>query len=261
LSPVPEIGSVWPPKNIETLNAWEIPFLNTLILLSSGVSVTWAHHSIIAGSQRNTLTALAITIGLAVFFTLLQLFEYNSSSFSIYDGIYGSTFFMATGFHGFHVFIGTCFLFVCFFRVLFYHFTKQHHFGFEAAAWYWHFVDVVWLFLFVSIYWWGNLLMFMSFYSPLEQFEIIPIVPVKFFFLDFSFSNSSVLLLISFLFIFFIVNVISFSGNGFIVPNRYQIIFENLYRFILDIVQENLGKTGQSFFPFFFFPFYFFAFL
>jgi len=157
LAPVPEIGSVWPPKGIATINAWEIPFLNTLLLLSSGVSVTWAHHAIISGSQRNSLVALAITIVLAVLFTLLQAFEYQSAGFSIFDGIYGSSFFIATGFHGFHVFIGTCFLTVCFFRLFYYHFTKQHHFGFEAAAWYWHFVDVVWLFLFVSIYWWGSL--------------------------------------------------------------------------------------------------------
>lgn len=157
MAPVPEIGSVWPPKGIATINAWEIPFLNTLLLLSSGVSVTWAHHAIISGSQRNSLVALAITIVLAVLFTLLQAFEYQSAGFSIFDGIYGSSFFIATGFHGFHVFIGTCFLTVCFFRLFYYHFTKQHHFGFEAAAWYWHFVDVVWLFLFVSIYWWGSL--------------------------------------------------------------------------------------------------------
>ena len=156
LSPVPEIGSVWPPSGILTLDGWEIPFLNTMILLSSGVSVTYAHHSLVAGSQIYTLYGLLTTILLAFFFTILQVFEYSSSSFFISDGIYGSTFFMATGFHGFHVFVGTCFLIVCFFRAFFYHFTKQHHFGFEAAAWYWHFVDVVWLFLFVSIYWWGN---------------------------------------------------------------------------------------------------------
>ena len=156
LAPVPEIGSVWPPKNIEVLNAWEVPFLNTVILLSSGASVTWAHHAIIAGFRKEALISLVVTVFLAIIFTILQLFEYSSASFSIADGIYGSTFYIATGFHGFHVFIGTCFLIVCLFRVWGYHFTKQHHFGFEAAAWYWHFVDVVWLFLFVSIYWWGN---------------------------------------------------------------------------------------------------------
>nr|ANO44476.1 cytochrome c oxidase subunit III [Schizochytrium sp. TIO1101]QBK37923.1 cytochrome c oxidase subunit III [Aurantiochytrium acetophilum] len=156
LAPVPEIGSVWPPKGIETLSAWEVPFLNTVILLSSGASVTWAHHAIIAGYRKEAILSLSITVALAVVFTGLQLFEYKNAPFTIADGIYGSTFYMATGFHGFHVFVGTVFLTVCLYRVFAYHFTKQHHFGFEAAAWYWHFVDVVWLFLFVSIYWWGN---------------------------------------------------------------------------------------------------------
>ncbi|OED37306.1 cytochrome B562 [PVC group bacterium (ex Bugula neritina AB1)] len=156
LSPVPEIGSVWPPIGIEVFNTFEIPFLNTVILLLSGFSVTWAHHSIVSGNFKEGFFSLIITICLAILFTLLQVFEYTSSTFSISDGIYGSVFFMATGFHGFHVFVGSCFLIVCFVRFYSFHFTKQHHFGFEAAAWYWHFVDVVWLFLFVSIYWWGN---------------------------------------------------------------------------------------------------------
>lgn len=157
LAPTCDLGSIWPPKGISTLSAWEIPFLNTLILLSSGLSVTWVHHAIICGFRQITLIGFFITILLAGIFTGLQVFEYSCSVFTISDGIYGSTFFLATGFHGFHVFIGSCFLFICFWRSLFYHFTKQHHFGFEAAAWYWHFVDVVWLFLFISIYWWGNL--------------------------------------------------------------------------------------------------------
>ena len=156
LAPVPEIGSVWPPQGVEVLNAWEVPFLNTLILLSSGASVTWAHHAMIAGNRSQTVAALVFTVGLAVVFTGLQVFEYLNAGFTISDGIYGSTFYMATGFHGFHVMLGTAFLAVCLVRVLAYHFTRQHHFGFEAAAWYWHFVDVVWLFLFVSIYWWGG---------------------------------------------------------------------------------------------------------
>lgn len=158
LAPVPEIGSVWPPKGIEVLSAWEVPFLNTLILLSSGASVTWAHHAIIVGDRKGTINALLVTVALAVVFTALQGFEYVNAGFTISDSVYGSTFYMATGFHGFHVFIGTCFLTVCLVRVIQYHFTKQHHFGFEAAAWYWHFVDVVWLFLFVSVYWWGGAL-------------------------------------------------------------------------------------------------------
>jgi cytochrome c oxidase subunit 3 len=160
LAPVPEIGSVWPPKGIEVLKAFEVPFLNTAILLLSGSSVTWAHHALVVGSKKESIVALAITVLLAILFTLLQALEYYSANFTISDGIYGSTFFIATGFHGFHVLVGTCFLVVCFFRILAYHFTKQHHFGFEAAAWYWHFVDVVWLFLFVSIYWWGNSVLF-----------------------------------------------------------------------------------------------------
>ena len=156
LSPTAEIGSVWPPQGIEVLSAWEVPFLNTLILLSSGASVTWAHHAIVAGNRTQSIQALILTVALAALFTGLQVFEYSSANFSISDGIYGSTFYMATGFHGFHVCIGTLFLLVCLVRVVLYHFTKQHHFGFEAAAWYWHFVDVVWLFLFVSVYWWGG---------------------------------------------------------------------------------------------------------
>jgi cytochrome c oxidase subunit 3 len=156
LSPVPEIGGIWPPQQITLLNPWEIPLLNTVILLSSGATVTWAHHSILANSRFNALLSLITTIFLAVIFSLLQLFEYQSAPFSIADSIYGSTFYLLTGFHGFHVLIGTCFLITCFIRLYFHHFTQEHHFGFEAAAWYWHFVDVVWLFLFITIYWWGS---------------------------------------------------------------------------------------------------------
>jgi cytochrome c oxidase subunit 3 len=155
-NPSYSIGGVWPPVFLEVLNPWSIPLLNTLLLLSSGASVTWAHHSIVFGSKQQAVLSLQITLLLATLFTALQGFEYATSSFTISDGVYGSTFFMATGFHGFHVFIGTCFLFVCLVRVYLNHFTKEHHFGFEAAAWYWHFVDVVWLFLFVTIYWWGS---------------------------------------------------------------------------------------------------------
>jgi cytochrome c oxidase subunit 3 len=156
LAPDIEIGSVWPPKGLEVFNPWQIPLLNTIILLSSGASVTWAHHAIQAGKRSDALKALTLTVGLAVLFTAFQAYEYIEAPFAISDGIYGSTFFLATGFHGFHVIIGTLFLAVCLYREFKYHFTKEHHFGFEAAAWYWHFVDVVWLFLFVSIYWWGG---------------------------------------------------------------------------------------------------------
>lgn len=156
LAPSIEIGSIWPPKGILVLNPWEIPFLNTLILLLSGCAVTWAHHAMICNNRFDGLLGLFFTISLAVIFTLLQVFEYNMAEFRLSDGIYGSTFYMATGFHGFHVFIGTIFLIICLIRLFKYELTTQHHFGFEAAAWYWHFVDVVWLFLFVSIYWWGG---------------------------------------------------------------------------------------------------------
>nr|YP_009720876.1 cytochrome c oxidase subunit 3 [Scherffelia dubia]QGP70676.1 cytochrome c oxidase subunit 3 [Scherffelia dubia] len=157
LAPTIEIGAVWPPKGIPVLDPWQIPFLNTLILLSSGATVTWAHHAIIASGQRDqAIYALSLTIFLAILFTGFQAYEYFEAPFTISDGIYGSTFFLATGFHGFHVFIGTLFLTVCLIRQIKNHFSSNHHFGFEAAAWYWHFVDVVWLFLFVSIYWWGG---------------------------------------------------------------------------------------------------------
>lgn len=156
LAPTVELGAIWPPKGIDVLNPWEVPLLNTAILLLSGASVTWAHHAIVAGNRSQAIYGLQMTIMLAVLFTALQGMEYVESTFKISDGVYGSTFFMATGFHGLHVIIGTIFLTVCLIRLIKYHFTRQHHFGFEAAAWYWHFVDVVWLFLFVSIYWWGS---------------------------------------------------------------------------------------------------------
>lgn len=156
LAPTVEIGAVWPPKGITVFNPWEIPFLNTIILLSSGAAVTWAHHAILAGERRQAIYGLSLTILLAMVFTGFQWYEYGEAPFTISDSVYGSCFYMATGFHGFHVFIGTIFLAVCLYRLINFHFTKQHHFGFEAAAWYWHFVDVVWLALFVSIYYWGG---------------------------------------------------------------------------------------------------------
>jgi cytochrome c oxidase subunit 3 len=156
LSPTFDIGGVWPPEGIEVLNPWEVPLLNTVILLTSGATVTWAHHGIVAGSREGAFAGLFLTVGLAIIFTSLQALEYYTAAFSISDSVYGATFFLATGFHGFHVFIGTCFLTICTLRLVCHHFTREHHFGFEAAAWYWHFVDVVWLFLFVTIYWWGS---------------------------------------------------------------------------------------------------------
>lgn len=156
LAPTVEIGSIWPPKGISVLNPWEIPFLNTLILLLSGCTVTWCHHTIIANNRLQSVVSLIFTIILAIIFTSLQAYEYSMADFRLSDGIYGSIFYMATGFHGFHVFIGTISLFICFIRLFRYQLTQEHHFGFESAAWYWHFVDAVWLFLFVSIYWWGG---------------------------------------------------------------------------------------------------------
>ena len=156
LAPAHEIGSVWPPKGIETLSAWEIPLLNTVILVTSGATCTWAHHAIVCGYRKQAILSLVLTLVLAFAFTALQGFEYAEAGFTISDCLYGSCFFMATGFHGFHVFVGTCFLAVCLVRLINHHFTQEHHFGFEAGAWYWHFVDVVWLFLFCVIYWWGG---------------------------------------------------------------------------------------------------------
>jgi len=156
INPTIVLGNTWPPLNLVVLNPWEIPFLNTLILLTSGATVTWAHHSIVWGSKGSAFQALFYTIILAIIFTAFQGYEYNNAPFSISDSVYGSTFYMLTGFHGFHVFIGTCFLTVCWLRLYKNHFTQERHLGFEFAAWYWHFVDVVWLFLFVTLYWLGS---------------------------------------------------------------------------------------------------------
>ena len=155
LYPTEVMGGVWPPEGVQTFDPWDLPFLNTLILLMSGVTVTWAHHELREGSRARTLQGLALTILLGLTFTGVQAYEYAHAAFGFKDGIYPTTFYMATGFHGFHVIVGTIFLIVCFFRTYKGHFTPDHHFGFEAAAWYWHFVDVVWLFLFTFIYWWG----------------------------------------------------------------------------------------------------------
>uniref|UniRef100_A0AB39A6T0 Cytochrome c oxidase subunit 3 n=1 Tax=Cryptochironomus defectus TaxID=2582960 RepID=A0AB39A6T0_9DIPT len=156
LSPTIELGKIWPPMGIFAFNPFQVPLLNTAILLSSGVTVTWAHHALMEGNHSQMTQGLFFTILLGIYFTALQAYEYIEAPFTIADAVYGSTFFMATGFHGLHVLIGTTFLTVCLLRHLQNHFSKNHHFGFEAAAWYWHFVDVVWLFLYISIYWWGG---------------------------------------------------------------------------------------------------------
>lgn len=156
LSPSIEIGIIWPPKGIITFNPFQIPLLNTVILLTSGISVTWAHHRLINNNFSQTTQRLFFTIILGIYFTILQWYEYNEAPFTIADSIYGSIFYIATGFHGIHVIIGTSFLLICLIRHINFHFSKTRHFGFEAAAWYWHFVDVIWLFLYISIYWWGK---------------------------------------------------------------------------------------------------------
>nr|NP_008399.1 cytochrome c oxidase subunit III [Balanoglossus carnosus]AAD11953.1 cytochrome c oxidase subunit 3 [Balanoglossus carnosus] len=156
LAPTVELGACWPPTGIEPINPFHVPLLNTAVLLASGVTVTWAHHSLLAANRAEATQALALTVTLGLYFTALQLFEYGQAPFTLADAAYGSTFFVATGFHGLHVIIGSSFLTVCLLRQIRFHFSNNHHFGFEAAAWYWHFVDVVWLFLFVSIYWWGS---------------------------------------------------------------------------------------------------------
>ena len=156
IAPTFSIGGVWPPKAITTINTFTIPLTNTFLLLTSGATVTWAHHALLARAKKHTLVALIFTISLATLFTCLQGLEYINAPFNISDGVYGSCFYMATGFHGFHVFVGTVALIVSFIRIILNHFTNKHHFGFEAAIWYWHFVDVVWLFLFINVYWWSS---------------------------------------------------------------------------------------------------------
>lgn len=156
MSPVYNIGAVWPPKYISLISSYTVPLTNTVFLLSSGITITWSHHAILIKSKKHTILGLIFTVIFAVLFTALQGFEYLSAPFSISDGIYGSCFFISTGFHGLHVFIGTIAIIIGFLRVILNHFTNTHHFGVEAAIWYWHFVDVVWLFLFINIYWWTN---------------------------------------------------------------------------------------------------------
>ena len=149
-------GGTWPPKGIHVFDAWRLPLLNTLILLLSGCTLTYGHHALIHNDRKGLTIGLTATIILGLIFSSLQVVEYMEAPFAFKESIYGATFFLATGFHGFHVVIGTIFLIVCLIRTQKGHFTPNHHFGFEAAAWYWHFVDVVWLFLFIAVYIWGN---------------------------------------------------------------------------------------------------------
>ena len=150
-------GGVWPPVGIETFDPWHLPLINTLILLSSGAAATWAHHAIAhENNRKDFVNGLILAIVLGCAFTALQAYEYSHAAFSYSGNIYGATFFMATGFHGAHVIIRTIFLGVCMVRGMMGHFTPSAHIGFETAAWYWHFVDVVWLFLFAAVYIWGG---------------------------------------------------------------------------------------------------------
>nr|YP_001481135.1 cytochrome c oxidase subunit III [Phallusia mammillata]CAL23077.2 cytochrome c oxidase subunit III [Phallusia mammillata] len=157
LNPVVEIGMVWPPVGIVPLDPVGVPLLNTVVLLGSGFTVTWSHYSLLLGKKGGAKVGLIFTLALGVLFTLLQLLEYMDSSFSMADSIYGSIFFMATGFHGFHVLVGSMFLGVSLGRMVSGQLGTSRHVGYECAIWYWHFVDVVWLFLYVSVYWWGSL--------------------------------------------------------------------------------------------------------
>ncbi len=150
-------GGQWPPVGIEVLDPWHLPLYNTIILLLSGTTVTWAHHALLHNDRQGLIAGLSLTVGLGVLFSFVQAYEYMHAPFSFSDSIYGATFYMATGFHGFHVFVGTIFLLVCLIRAMRGGLSPEKHFGFEAAAWYWHFVDVVWLFLFASIYVWGSI--------------------------------------------------------------------------------------------------------
>lgn len=156
LVPTIELGNQWPPVGIVTFDAFGVPLLNTAILLASGAFATWAHNAMISGNRQDTLLGLGITVFLGLIFTALQGYEYYEASFTIADSVYGSCFFICTGAHGLHVIMGTIILIVSLFRIYQYQMTRHHHNGFEAALAYWHFVDVVWLFLYVSIYWWGG---------------------------------------------------------------------------------------------------------
>ena len=156
LSPTPQLGAVWPPVGVEVLSPWSIPLLNTLLLLTSGASLTWSHAALLGGYRLEAITGLRLTLVLAITFTLLQGYEYLNAPFTIADGVYGSSFYRLTGLHGIHVIVGSIFLAVALYRIARHHYTISTHVGFEAGAWYWHFVDVVWIFLFLGVYIWGE---------------------------------------------------------------------------------------------------------
>ena len=155
-APAPQIGAVWPPVGIEVINPWVLPLLNTLLLLTSGASLTWSHAALLGGYRLEARTGLVLTLIFATLFTLCQAYEYVHAPFTIADGVYGSSFYRLTGLHGRHVFVGTLFLLVALIRRRRHHYTVGSHIGYECAAWYWHFVDVVWIFLFLAVYTWGE---------------------------------------------------------------------------------------------------------
>lgn len=157
LSPVHNIGGVWPPQAIASISPYMTPMTNTAILLSSGATITWAHRAVFLRAKKHSIVSLIYTIGLAILFTYFQGVEYVSLPFNISDGVYGSCFYMTTGFHGFHVVIGTIAILVSFIRLVLNHFTNKQHLGMDSSVWYWHFVDVVWIFLFITVYWWSSL--------------------------------------------------------------------------------------------------------
>ncbi len=156
LSPAVEIGGVWPPQGLTALDPFAIPLLNTILLLSSGAYITYGHHALIQGDRKGAILGTLFTIILAVVFTALQYYEYTEAPFSISDSVYGSAFYASTGLHGLHVIVGTLFILVSCFRIVSYHFSRRHNLGFESSIMYWHFVDVVWLFLYISVYYWGG---------------------------------------------------------------------------------------------------------
>ena len=156
LSPAIEIGGCWPPQGITALDPFAIPLLNTFLLLSSGAFITWGHHALIQGDRKSAIIGTFLTIVLAVIFTAFQYYEYSEAAFSMSDGVYGSAFYSTTGLHGIHVIIGTIFIIVGLVRIVNYQLTSTHHVGHEAGILYWHFVDIVWLFLFMAVYFWGG---------------------------------------------------------------------------------------------------------
>nr|ALO64492.1 cytochrome c oxidase subunit III [Lasioglossum pauxillum] len=153
ITPNIEVGSMWPPKNIVSFNPYDIPLLNSIILISSGFTITWSHN-LLSNNKKKSTTPLIFTIILGIYFSLIQMIEYSEAPFTFNDGIFGSIFFMTTGFHGLHVMLGIMFLSTSLIRMNLNHFSKIHHFHFEAATWYWHFVDIIWLILYILIYWW-----------------------------------------------------------------------------------------------------------